>query len=51
MIKNVTVMGGGVLGTQIALQAAYSGFNVTIKSFSLFLIDLITLGNTFILSL
>ena len=30
MIKNVTVMGGGVLGTQIAFQAAYSGFNVTI---------------------
>src|SRR5574344_472635 len=29
-IKNVTVAGGGVLGSQIAFQAAYSGFNVTI---------------------
>lgn len=29
-LKNVTVFGGGVLGTQIALQAAYSGFDVTI---------------------
>ncbi len=28
--KNVIVFGGGVLGTQIALQAAYSGFDVTI---------------------
>lgn len=29
-MKNITVMGGGVLGTQIAFQTAYSGFNVTI---------------------
>ncbi|MFA6755547.1 MAG: 3-hydroxyacyl-CoA dehydrogenase [Bacilli bacterium] len=29
-IKNVVVAGGGVLGTQIAFQAAYCGFNVTI---------------------
>ncbi len=29
-IKNVTVAGGGVLGSQIAFQAAYRGFNVTI---------------------
>lgn len=29
-IKNVAVAGGGVLGTQIAFQAAYCGFNVTI---------------------
>lgn len=29
-IKNVTVAGGGVLGSQIAFQTAYSGFNVTI---------------------
>ena len=29
-IKNVTVAGGGVLGSQIALQSAYCGFNVTI---------------------
>lgn len=28
--KNITVAGGGVLGSQIAFQAAYSGFNVTI---------------------
>lgn len=28
-IKNVTVAGSGVLGAQIALQAAYHGFNVT----------------------
>ena len=28
--KNVTVAGGGVLGSQIAFQAAYCGFNVTI---------------------
>ncbi|NLH92188.1 MAG: 3-hydroxyacyl-CoA dehydrogenase [Atopobium sp.] len=28
--KNVTVAGGGVLGSQIALQSAYKGFNVTI---------------------
>lgn len=29
-MKNITVMGGGVLGTQIAFQAAYAGFNVKI---------------------
>ena len=28
-IKNVTVAGGGVLGSQIALQSAYKGFTVT----------------------
>lgn len=28
-IKNVTVAGGGVLGSQIAFQSAYCGFNVT----------------------
>ena len=30
MIRNVVVAGGGVLGSQIAYQAAYCGFNVTI---------------------
>ena len=29
-LKNVVVAGGGVLGSQIAFQAAYCGFNVTI---------------------
>ena len=29
-IKNITILGGGVLGSQIAFQTAYSGFNVTI---------------------
>ena len=29
-IKNVVVIGGGVLGSQIAFQTAYCGFNVTI---------------------
>ena len=29
-IKNVTVAGGGVLGSQIAFQSAYCGFNVTV---------------------
>lgn len=29
-IKNVTLIGGGVLGSQIAFQSAYKGFNVTI---------------------
>ena len=29
-IKNVTVAGGGVLGSQIAFQSAYKGFNVTV---------------------
>lgn len=29
-IKSVTVAGGGVLGSQIALQSAYKGFNATI---------------------
>lgn len=28
--KNVTVLGGGVLGSMIAYQAAYCGFNVTV---------------------
>ena len=28
--KNIVVAGGGVLGSQIAFQAAYCGFNVTI---------------------
>ena len=28
--KNVVVAGGGVLGSQIAFQAAYRGFNVTL---------------------
>lgn len=28
--KNITVIGGGVLGSQIAFQTAYSGFNVII---------------------
>lgn len=28
-IKNVTVLGAGVLGAQIAYRAAYAGFNVT----------------------
>lgn len=28
-IKNVTIAGGGVLGSQIALQSAYKGFSVT----------------------
>ena len=29
-IKNVVVAGGGVLGSQIAYQAAYKGFAVTV---------------------
>ena len=29
-IKKVTVAGGGVLGSQIAFQSAYSGYDVTI---------------------
>ena len=29
-IRNVTVLGTGVLGSQIAFQTAYSGFNVTV---------------------
>jgi 3-hydroxybutyryl-CoA dehydrogenase len=29
-IKNVVVAGGGVLGSQIALQTAYCGFNVKV---------------------
>ena len=28
--KNVVVAGGGILGSQIAFQSAYCGFNVTI---------------------
>lgn len=30
MMKNITVIGGGVLGSQIAFQTAYSGFNTTL---------------------
>ena len=30
MMKNIVVAGGGVLGSQIAFQAAYCGFHVTI---------------------
>lgn len=30
MLKNIVVAGGGVLGSQIAYQAAYCCFNVTI---------------------
>ena len=30
MIKNICVIGGGVLGSQIAFQSAYSGYNVVI---------------------
>ena len=29
-IKNVVVAGGGVLGSQIAFQTAYKGFNVKV---------------------
>lgn len=29
-LKNVTIAGGGVLGSQIAFQSAYCGFNVTV---------------------
>lgn len=29
-MKNITVAGGGVLGSQIAFQSAYRGFNVTV---------------------
>ena len=29
-MKNIVVLGGGVLGSQIAFQTAYMGFNVTI---------------------
>lgn len=29
-MKNITIVGGGVLGSQIAFQVAYCGFNVTI---------------------
>lgn len=28
--KNITIIGGGVLGSQIAYQTAYKGFNVTV---------------------
>ena len=31
-MKNITIIGGGVLGSQIAFQVAYSNFNVTIWS-------------------
>ncbi|EKU93766.1 3-hydroxybutyryl-CoA dehydrogenase [Alloiococcus otitis] len=34
MIKNVVVAGGGVLGSQIALQTAVSGFKVTVYDIS-----------------
>ena len=30
--KNIVVAGGGILGSQIAFQSAYSGFNVKIWS-------------------
>lgn len=30
MIRKVVVAGGGVLGSQIAFQSAYCGFDVTI---------------------
>ena len=30
MIKNVTIIGGGVLGSQIAFQTAFTGHNTTI---------------------
>ncbi|MFV0537385.1 MAG: 3-hydroxyacyl-CoA dehydrogenase [Dysgonomonas sp.] len=33
-ISNVTVLGGGNMGSQIAFQAAYKGFNVTIYDIS-----------------
>ena len=29
-IKNVTIAGGGTLGSQIAQQTAFHGFNVTV---------------------
>lgn len=29
-MKNIAVIGGGVLGSQIAFQIAYSGFDVTV---------------------
>lgn len=29
-MKNITIVGGGVLGSQIAYQTAYAGFNVTV---------------------
>lgn len=29
-MKNITILGGGVLGSQIAFQTSYSGYNVTI---------------------
>ena len=32
MIKNVCVIGGGVLGSQIAFQSAYCGYNVVISA-------------------
>lgn len=33
-IVNVTVLGGGIMGSQIAFQTAYKGFNVTIYDIS-----------------
>ena len=32
--KNITVAGGGVLGSQIAFQTAYKGFNVNLYDVS-----------------
>ena len=29
-MKNITILGGGVLGSQIAFQTCYCGYNVTI---------------------
>lgn len=33
-IQNVTILGGGIMGSQIAFQTAYKGFNVTIYDIS-----------------
>lgn len=38
-IKNVTVFGSGVLGAQIAFQAAYHGYNVTLFDIKQVLLD------------
>ena len=32
--KNIVIAGGGVLGSQIAFQTAYCGYNVTVWSLS-----------------
>ena len=42
-IKNVTVVGAGVLGSQIAFQAAFFGFNVTLYDIRVMLNPLISL--------